>query len=224
MKSINIKSYSEYSVPSVLWSNVKKKKIYFGKIEVIRYADGFLVIINHKPFVGLIKEKIEIFLKLRGLAMNTVKSIIYESWHKAKFKYLGYEFIYLKNTFRKNKSNWFSIMKGRTPKKSKTHKAILKSKSGWFIRPHVSKVTSFHRKVKKITANRNQTGYEVAIQLNQIIRDWGHYFLMGNCSHSFYWLDHLMWKRLMYWCITKHARMNRFRVFKKYWIKLVKFQ
>lgn len=104
--------------------------MYIAIIQVIQYIDNFLVIINHEPFIPLIQNKVKAFLNLRGLSINKSTIATYTERHKTKFKYLGYEFIHLKNSIRINYKNRFAVRNGLKSKFSHKNKVIVFARSG----------------------------------------------------------------------------------------------
>jgi len=83
-------------------NNKKVLDLTFG---LVRYADDFIIVLNHPRNLELIKKNVEEFLNIRGLQINKKKSKdIYFSFKKTKkedpspkFDFLGFTFMYQSN-------------------------------------------------------------------------------------------------------------------------------
>jgi len=84
----------------------KNKKILDLHFSLIRYADNFVIILNHPRNLKLVKENVKDFLKIRGLHINIKKSkdIFFSSKKlekndsSSKFDFMGFTFMYQPTT------------------------------------------------------------------------------------------------------------------------------
>lgn len=138
------------------------KKILNLKFVLIRYANEFIIVINHLKNLELIKQNVLEFLNIRGLQINKKKSKdIHFSFKKSKkeepspkFNFLGFTFMYQFN------SRLSRIISRKDMTKSK--KVI--------INPSRQHVFSLKQKIKTlINKNSNLTAIELLQKLNPIL-------------------------------------------------------
>lgn len=170
---------------------------------IIRYADDFIVVVNDKEQAEMISDKIDAFLKERGLNKNPIKSKVFKWENNAKFDYLGFTFHYILGkkiskitTQRKNNKNFV--------------------RSGLYVYPSKLKVQSFKNKIKEtIKSNLNVSPYRLVNILNPIIRDWGNYFGIGTLR-IFSRLDHYIWYRIWRYLRRKYKKVSTKNLVNRY--------
>jgi len=163
---------------------------------IVRYADNFIVVVNDKKLAEDISNKIDQFLKIRGLNKNHSKSEIIKWGHNAKFDYLGFTFHYI---LAKKK-----FTKITTQRKSN----INVIRTGLYVYPSKIKVLDFKKKIKTtITNNLNLSPYRLINILNPIIRRWGNYFAVGTLR-AYSRLDHYIWYRIWRYLRRKYKKVS----------------
>jgi RNA-directed DNA polymerase len=170
---------------------------------IIRYADDFIVVVNDKEQAEIISDKIDIFLKERGLNRNSVKSKVFKWENNAKFDYLGFTFHYiLEKRFSK------------ITMQRKHNKNLIRS--GLYVYPSKVKVQSFKNKIKEtIKSNLNVSPYRLVNILNPIIRGWGNYFGIGTLR-IFSRLDHYIWYRIWRYLRRKYKKVSTKNLVSRY--------
>jgi RNA-directed DNA polymerase len=161
----------------------------------VRYAEDFIVVVSDKEQAEIISNKIDCFLKERGLNKNSSKSKILKWENNAKFDYLGFTFHYISE-------NFFS--------KITMQKRFKKNfiRSGLHVYPSKLKVQAFKKKIKEtIKHNLNTHPYCLIRILNPIIRGWGNYFSVGTLK-IFFRLDHYIWYRLWRYLRRKYKKVS----------------
>lgn len=167
-------------------NNKKVLDLTFG---LVRYADNFIIVLNHSRNLELIRKNVEKFLNARGLQINKEKSKdIYFSFKKTKkeepspkFDFLGFTFMYQSNV------KLSRIISRRDITSSK--KVI--------ISPSRQNVISFKRKLKiMIGKNSNLTAIELLQKLNPVLRGWARYFSVSISAKILSEIDNYVYRRL----------------------------
>jgi RNA-directed DNA polymerase len=162
---------------------------------IIRYADGFIVVVNDKEQAKMISHKIDTFLKERGLNKNPVKSKVFKWENNAKFDYLGFTFHYILG-------KRFS----KVTMQRKHNKNFVRN--GLYVYPSKIMVQFFKNKIKEtIKSNLNVSPYRLVNILNPIIRGWGNYFGIGTLR-IFSRLDHYIWYRIWRYLRRKYKKVS----------------
>lgn len=165
------------------------------RCSIIRYADDFIVVTNDKEQAIVISNKIDFFLKERGLNKNFSKSKIIKWKNNAKFNYLGFTFHYILI---------------RNFSKITTQRRLNKNfiRNGLYVYPSNIKVQAFKKKIKEtIKKNLNVSPYHLIQILNPIIRGWGNYFSLGTLR-LFSILDHYIWYRIWRYLRRKYKKVS----------------
>jgi len=143
--------------------------------------DDFLVICKSKK---VIEERIipivEIFLKTRGLKLNSEKTKIIST--KDSFDYVG-----------------FNVRMEKTV--DSCHKGFLR------IIPSKQNVQNFKTKVKSII-RKNTKALSLIQELNPVLRGWANYYSSVNSKRIFSTLDYYITGLLMKWGIRKYRGQN----------------
>lgn len=185
------------------------KKVLDLKFGFVRYADDFIIVLNHPRNLELIKKNVEEFLNIRGLKINKKKSKdLYLSFKKTKkeepspkFDFLGFTFMYQSNVrlsriiSRKDMTN--------------SRKVI--------ISPSRQNVISFKKKLKTlINKNSNLTAIELLQKLNPVLRGWARYFSVSISAKILSEIDNYVYRRLWRWCTRKHPKIGKFHLSDQY--------
>jgi RNA-directed DNA polymerase len=187
-------------------NNKKVLELTFG---LVRYADDFIIVLNHPRNLELIKKNVEKFLNIRGLQINKQKSKdIYLSFKKTKkeepspkFDFLGFTFMYQTNV---------KLSRIISRKDMTNSKKVI-------ISPSRQNIISFKRKLKVlITKNSNLTAIELLQKLNPVLRGWARYFAVSISAKIFAEIDNYVYRRLWRWCTRKHPKVGKFYLSDKY--------
>ena len=185
------------------------KKVLDLKFGLVRYANEFIIVLNHPRNLELIKKNVEEFLNIRGLQINKKKSKdIYFSFKKIKkedpspkFDFLGFTFMYQSNV---------RLSRIISRKDMTNSKKVI-------ISPSRQNVISFKRKLKiLIGKNSNLTAIELLQKLNPVLRDWTRYFSVSISAKILSEIDNYVYRRLWRWCTRKHPKIGKFHLSDKY--------
>lgn len=138
------------------------KKILDLTFSLVRYADEFIIVLNHLINLELVKKNIEEFLNIRGLQMNKKKSKdVYFSLKKNKKEEPSPKFNFLGFTFMYQSSVRLSRIISR--KDMTNSKKVI-------ISPSRQNILNFKKKLKTlISKNSNLTAIELLQKLNPIL-------------------------------------------------------
>lgn len=124
-----------------------------------RYADDIVIVSNDMPQLSLLKTRIDSFLEIRGLEINTAKSFFMKWENNQKFDFLGFTFHYILNP----------VQSKITEQRTASGELILRG--GLYVYPSDLSVSSFKHKIKSvITENLNSSPFIMVKVLNPIIR------------------------------------------------------
>lgn len=167
-------------------NNKKVLDLTFG---LVRYADDFIIVLNHPRNLELIKKNVEEFLSIKGLQINKKKSKdIYFSFKKTKkeepspkFDFLGFTFMYQSNV---------RLSRIISRKDMTNSKKVI-------ISPSRQNVISFKKKLKiLIGKNSNLTAIELLQKLNPVLRGWSKYFSVSISAKILSEIDNYVYRRL----------------------------
>jgi len=195
---------------SVNTSGQEKKTLYltFG---LIRYADDFVIVLNHPRNLKLVKENVKMFLKKRGLQINNKKSKdIFFSKKKLKKNEPSSKFNFLGFTFMFQTSVQISRIISRRDMTGKKKVVIYPSKEN---------IIGFKRKLKVLIGkNTNITAIELLNKLNPVLRGWARYFAVSVSAKILSEIDNYVYRRLWRWCTRKHSKTGKTHLADKYFI------
>ncbi|MBB3101943.1 group II intron reverse transcriptase/maturase [Azomonas macrocytogenes] len=168
-----------------------KTKAKKTKVQVVRYADDFVVLADSKKLLEQeIKPWIETFLSIRGVELSQEKTQITHI-HQG-FDFLGWN-------FRKY-----------VPKSPYRQAKLL-------IKPSKKNASAFYQKVAEIIKSSGAQTQEALIgQLNPVLRGWAHYHAPVVAKETFSTLDHLIHWRLWRWAKRRHPKKSDTWIRKKY--------
>lgn len=167
------------------------KKTRTSKVNVVRYADDFVITGASKELLEqVVKPWVEQFLAARGVELSQEKTHITHI-HEG-FDFLGWN-------FRKYLH--------RSPRRKPT----------LLIKPSKKNAAAFYQKVKKIISNSGALTQEELIgQLNPVLRGWANYHSPVVAKQTFSKLDHDIFWRLWRWAKHRHSRKPAKWIKKKY--------
>ncbi|OAD20244.1 RNA-directed DNA polymerase (Reverse transcriptase) [Candidatus Thiomargarita nelsonii] len=178
------------------------------KIDLIRYADDFVVIHEDKEVIMESKKFIGEWLAFRGLTLSKEKTSIVHSTDG--FDFLGHHIRHYNNRLS-------GIYKHKLSHGTKTEQNRAKA-------THVLRVEPQREKIKIHWRNISDTiGKLKAITPDRLIRTlapkitgWANYYKSVHSSEAFSKLDHLIWKRLYQWARRRHPNKGKRWIADKY--------
>jgi RNA-directed DNA polymerase len=179
------------------------------KIEVIRYADDFVVIHEDKEVIEESKRYIQEWLKIRGLTLSEEKTKIVHSTEG--FDFLGHHFRHypsrIKGTYK------LKLLNG-----SKTEQNRAKATHEFRAEPTKDAIKKHWRKISDtIWTMKNATPQCALIgKIQPMITGWANYYRASQSSEAFSKLDYLLYERLSQWAYRRHPRKGKKWVVDKY--------
>jgi RNA-directed DNA polymerase len=175
-------------------------------LQVIRYADDFIVLHERLDVVKKAKEITEEWLKEIGLELKPSKTRIVHSLNsfngKPGFDFLGFNFRHFKA--------------GKNHSAKNTNKEILGHKL--LIRPSEEKIRLHYEELARIITEGIALPQHALIgQLNRVIRGWAMYYRTVCTGRIYSVLDHLVFLKLWSWARKRHPRKNAKWRRHKYW-------
>jgi RNA-directed DNA polymerase len=206
-----LKRFSTDNVELYLFSrlsdgNFKERKV---SCRFFRYADDFIVICSSARLLSLIKKRIAIFLKQRGLEIHPNKSQTILFKINTPFDFLGYTFVYLvRSQFIKSK-----LLHRNKPEYR------LRGRPRLFVHPSRTAIKSFKTRLKDIlTKNQNICAYRLIALLNPRIRGWVNYYSFSNAHGVLSLLRNWIYVRVGIWMKRKHPKSSKIWLNKHYFL------
>lgn len=188
------------------------KKTLYLTFGLIRYADDFVIILNHLRNLKLVKENVTMFLKIRGLQINSKKSkdIFFFQKKKLKKSEPSSKFNFLGFTFMFQTSAQISRIISRRDMTGKKKVVIYPSREN---------ILGFKRKLKVLIGkNTNMAAMELLSKLNPVLRGWARYFAVSVCAKILNEIDNYVYRRLWRWCTRKHSKTGKTHLTDKYFL------
>ncbi len=169
-------------------------------LNLIRYADDFVILHHDRKVIEDCKLVITEWLKDMGLELKSSKTHITHTLQPQEDSLPGFKFL------------GFNL---RQYNVGKCH-----SKQGFktIITPSSKAVSTHYEQISSII-ERNKTAPQSALikQLNPIIRGWANYFRTVCSTDTFQKLDHMVWNKLRRWAFQRHPNKPKQWVINKYW-------
>jgi RNA-directed DNA polymerase len=158
---------------------------------LVRYADDSVVFAKSAAACQEAKERLETWLKPRGLELSQEKTRICHI--QEGFDFLGFNLRHYKDRYEK--------------------RGVV-----MLTRPSAASVSHFKKQMvltwkKGLSWNTKQ----VIKHLNPKIKGWANYFRTGTSKQTFHKLDYWMWKRQSWYCRRKHPNKSWGWRREKYW-------
>ena len=171
------------------------KKAERSKVQVVRYADDFVITAASKELLeNEVKPWVEQFLSVRGVELSQEKTRI--THITTGFDFLGWN-------FRKY-----------VPKSQYRKPTLL-------IKPSKKNVSAFYRRVREIITDSGALTQEALIgQLNPVLRGWAQYHSAAVAKQTFSKLDHLIFWRIWRWAKRRHPKKSSAWIRKKYFFSI----
>ncbi|AOX04357.1 group II intron reverse transcriptase/maturase [Moorena producens PAL-8-15-08-1] len=184
----HIKKYAE-----TLKIKRRSKKQKRQSINLIRYADDFLIMHENKEVVEECKRIIDEWLNDIGLKLKPEKTKLVHTTNG--FDFLG-----------------FNIRQYRVGK--------YQSKQGFktIIKPSKEKVKEYLERLSRIIDRHKSAPQEALIEhLKPVIRGWCNYYRTVCSKETYSKIDHLLWNKLQRWGYRRHPNKSKSWVTNKYW-------
>lgn len=166
-----------------------------SSINIIRYADDFVILHENELVIKKCKEFIQNFLLTLGLKLNESKTQIRHTLNWFEDKPPGFEFL------------GFNICQYKIGKYTvRKTKASLPYRT--LILPSKSKIKEHYKSIKKIITNVRKTEV-LLMELNPKIIGWARYYRTVVSYKTFKWLNTLLFKALFKWQYKKHPTRSR---------------
>jgi len=190
----------------------EKKKGYKSrnnlKIDLVRYADDFVVIHEDKEVIEESKIFIGKWLEVRGLTLSEEKTKIV---HSAEgFDFLGHHIRHYENRIKGTYK--LKLLRG-----SPTEQRRAKATHVLRVEPTKEKIKGHYREISDtIWKMKSATPVQLIAILQPKISGWANYYKTVHSSEAFNKLDHLLWKRLYQWACRRHPNKGKRWVADKY--------
>jgi len=189
-------------------TNKRYKSQHQLKIDLIRYADDFVVIHKDKEVIEESKRFIGKWLEIRGLTLSEEKTKIVHSTEG--FDFLGHHIRHYEN--QRKGTYKLKLLKG-TPTEQRKAKAthVLR------VEPTKEKIKLHYREISDtIWMMKTATPTQLIAVLQPKITGWANYYQTVHSDEAFSKLDHLLWKRLYQWACRRHPQKGKRWVANKY--------
>jgi RNA-directed DNA polymerase len=178
------------------------------KLELIRYADDFVVIHEDNEVISESKRYIQEWLKIRGLTLSEEKTKIVHSTEC--FDFLGHHFRHypsrIKGTYKLKLLNGSKAEQNRA---KATHEFRAEPTKD-AIKKHWRTVSDTIWRMKSATPER------LIAKIQPMITGWANYYRASHSSEAFSKLDYLLYLRLSQWAYHRHPRKGKKWVIDKY--------
>jgi len=193
-------------------TNEKTKKGYKSryhlKIDLIRYADDFVVLHEDKEVIEESKRFIGKWLEVRGLTLSEEKTKIVHSTEG--FDFLGHHIRHYENRIKGTYK--LKLLNGSPTEQQRANAThVLR------VEPTKEKVKIHYREISDtIWKLKATTPSELIRILQPKITGWANYYKTVHSSEAFGKLDMLLWQRLYQWARRRHPLKGKRWVADKY--------
>ncbi|TGO02043.1 hypothetical protein PN36_31375 [Candidatus Thiomargarita nelsonii] len=193
------------------------------KLDLVRYADDFVVLHEDKKVIEESKRFIDNWLEVRGLTLSEektfrgkcfcarAKTFTSEIVHSTEgFDFLGHHIRHYEN--RVKGTYKLKLLNG-TPTEHRRAKAthVLR------VEPTKKKIKGHYREISDtIWKLKAATPMQLIAVLQPKISGWANYYKTVHSSEAFGKLDHFLWKRLYQWACRRHPNKGKRWVANKY--------
>ena len=186
MKSIKLKGLDGTYI-------IKRRRS--SSINIIRYADDFVILHENELVIKSCKEFIQNFLLNLGLKLNNTKTRICHTLYDFEDRPAGFDFLGF--NIRQYPIGKYVVRKTRVALNFRT-----------LIRPSKSKIKEHFGEIKEVISKTRQTDV-LLMKLNPKIIGWARYYHTVVSYKIFKWLDTLLFKALLKWQYKKHPTQSR---------------
>ncbi len=176
-------------------------------INIIRYADDFVILHEDITVVQRCKEIISEWLKDMGLELKPSKTRLAHTLNSYGQEEPGFDFLGFK-------IRQFNVGKYHTGKSSNGKPLGFKT----IIAPSKKSVKVHHDQIAKVIDSHKSASQDALIRhLNRIIRGWSNYYASVVSKETYSELDYLMYQKLEAWANRRHPCKGKKWVANKYW-------
>ncbi len=178
------------------------------KLNLIRYADDFVVLHEDKDVIEESKTFIDNWLKIRGLTLSEEKTKVVHSTDG--FDFLGHHIRHYENKIKGTYK--LKLLNGTDTEKRRANAShILR------VEPMKEMVKKHWEKISEIIGKMNAVTPDQLIRILQPkITGWANVYRTVLASEVFAKLDMLLWKRLYQWALRRHNNKGKRWVADKY--------
>jgi RNA-directed DNA polymerase len=166
-----------------------------SSINIIRYADDFVILHENELVIKSCKEFIQNFLLNLGLKLKDTKTCICHTLYDFEDQLAGFDFLGF--NIRQYPIGQYSVRKTKIALNFRT-----------LIRPSKSKIKEHFGKMKEVIDKTRKTDV-LLMELNPKIIGWARYYRTTVSYKTFKWLDTLLFKALLRWQYKKHPTRSR---------------
>jgi len=178
------------------------------KLNVIRYADDFVVIHEDQEVIEESKRYIEKWLEKRGLTLSQEKTKIVHSIEG--FDFLGHHIRHYENRIKGTYK--LKLLNG-----TKTEQKRANASHVYRCEPMKAKIKAHFRSISDTIGKiKSVTPAQLIKVLQPKITGGANVYKTAHSSEAFSRLDMLLWKRLYQWAKRRHPRKNKHWVAEKY--------
>lgn len=178
-----------------------------SSLNLIRYADDFVIIHKDLSVIKQCQEKIEKWLSELDLELKPSKTRIINTLNSHEKEEPGFDFL------------GFNVRQypvGKHASGKKPNGKLIGFKT--LIKPSKGSIKRHYEKIAGIIEKLKPAPQEVVIrQLNPIIRGWSNYYSTQVSAATFSKLDYLVYKKLYAWARKRHRNKSVSWRAKKYW-------
>ena len=175
-------------------------------LNLIKYADDFVILHENLEVIMDCKKLIEKWLKDIGLELKSSKTRISHTLKEYEGN-IGFDF--LGHNIRQ-----YPVGKGQSAKSSKRKilgfKTIIKPSKGK-IKAHIKRLGEVIRK------HKSSSQLTLIKELNPIIRGWSKYYATQCSKKTFSYCDYVLYQQLKRWAERRHPKKGKKWVADKYW-------
>lgn len=182
-------------------------------VHIVRYADDFVITAKSKRMLeGPITACVNKFLRIRGLQLNTKKTVI--TALKKGFNFVGFH---------------FKLYKFAKAKSGSGFKFLVKPTKACGLRPQLSlgfaqaNIQKIKAKVKRIvTDGKNLSAVAQISKLNPVQMGWANHFNSVTSTKAFKRVGHYVWLTLWKWVRSKHPKIPLRALARQYFTSIAK--
>ena len=173
------------------WTRAKRRRAGEPVMRLVRYADDFVVMVHGtRDDAEALRDEVAAVLAPMGLRLSEEKTRVCHI--DEGFDFLGW---------RIQRRNW----RGRAGKK-----AI-------YTYPSKKSLASIIGKIRLLTRRRrHRTLADLLRRLNPTLRGWCNYFRHGVSTHTFSYVDHFAFWRIVGWLKKRHVGLNMHTLVRRY--------
>ncbi len=185
---------------------VGDQRKWVSKVQLIRYADDFVIIHEDQTTIEMAKTLITDWLRPMGLELKISKTRLTHTLNEVDGN-VGFDFLgFTVRQFRVGKYRTGYWKKG-VPLGFKTS-----------VRPSKVGVERHYRQLAKIVdAHKSKAQSELIAALNPVIRGWTNYYSRVVSKRTFTRLGHLLYQKLRAWARRRHRNKTTAWAIHKYW-------